>query len=784
MADGQLNSGRGRVLASGILYALPTLALLGLGGAPAPILASLLAVAAAGAALSLSPSSPRRLVVGPAVLGLVLTLLWMGASLVPLPSGVLGVVAPSTAAFAQGSWEAAGMPWTGGPWSLSPGDTAVSVARVGLVLVALLFLRLHQRGGDLAPPRRALLVAGCVLLVVVGLHALLGQGAIYGVFPRGSHSFSPLTSPLPNSNDLAVLACALVPVAVAESLRRTGGGRAMAAALALVLASVAVMSLARSATLGLGVGLGLVALGVLASGSKLRAAVISGVSVLAFASIIVGVGRLTSRVGLLVDSESLSRWDGRLEIWAVAREVAQAQWITGVGARSFGAAWWSTRSRVADVHARDAEGLLPEMFATLGAPLTIVLVALGLWVLGHVLLGALAAAREGELERLGAAAGLGALLSIAMITMTTTQPAIALAAVYLFVGAGGGPGRTVGRRAIYAWGAVALALVGVSALSWAETRSMRGTDAWFGARLKADALAQGDDPMLMALRHPSDPYGFAWSGILLRRTSPQQALTLVNRSMVLDPHGAEPHRAAANVLLAVGWTQQAVGEIRLALAGATTEELPRFVDDALRLYPARADRMGLLPMEPSAAVRVVRQFAKVDAELALEAWLVLARRQTPPFEAVRAIAGSLPPSRHHEALVITSRAAEGRPEDPRFLILHGEAQLAAGQRHEGIALLHRYLRGPGADDIWRSRALYLLAEDALASEPGALAALLEHETFGGVSEEAVRAWIRGELLFAEGQLSRAAREMSTAVRLRPDLTTFRVRLAAIREEAR
>jgi len=776
---------RRRTSAVVALYLLPATALLGLGGTPPLILLTCFAIVGIGA-LVVGAGQSRTVHVGPLVLGLSLALLAMAGSLVPLPPGLLTSLSPAAAEMSKEAYLAAGLDWTGGPWSLAPGDTGVGIARTGLVLATLLFLRMLPDGPVLEHPGRALTVLGVVVLAVILVHAVTGLSAIYGVFPTLPRDFSPVISPFTNSNDLAALSCALVPLAVVNAMRGDGMARVAFAVLAIALAGVAILTLARSATLGLLVGVGIVMLGMLVAGRKLRAATLVGGAVVSVAVLIAAVGRLTERVGHLVNLDSLTEMDGRLGIWNVAWRIAQDHWLTGVGARSFGSAWWAARDQVDNVYPQNAEGAIPNMLATLGIPLTVVLVLLAAWVLGSVSRDAMRSAREGEMEPLGALAGLGALLAIFMFTATLSQPANAVVATYLFLLAGGGPTRGIGRASRWSLVALALLLASGAALQWGEPRRQTSTDRWFGSRLLADALEEGDDPIAVALLHPSDPYGFAWSGILLRRTNPARALSLVNRSMRLDLYGAEPHRAAANVLMAAGLDQQARGEIRRALGGATADELPRFITDVQKLFPEVADQVALLPTEGDAAVRAVLEFEAQGARIsASQGWLALARRPVPPLDALATLVRKPSLAGPEETLALARAGRTGHPEDRRFAVLEGEALMAADERIAGRETLRSVLADDAfADDHWRSRAFFGLVDDRLTYAPASLDELLALRSGGGTSEEAARAWARGELLLADGQIAKAVRSLSTAVGLRPDVRRYSERLAAARESAR
>mgnify|MGYP000456691446 CR=1 FL=1 len=772
-----------RAAASAVVVALPIVALVGLGGAPPPVLAACLSLVALG--VLAASARPRVAYFGPAELGLALSVMWMAVSIAPLPEGLLRGLAPATGAVWGEGFAASGLPWGRASLSLAPGDTSVAVARTGLVLASLLFLRLLGRETTRALVHRTVFALGAVLVGIVALHAIASPSAIYGVVDAVRQDFSPILGPFTNTNDLAVAACALLPVTAVDALRFGRLPRVAAALLSVALGAVAILSLSRAASLGIFVGVGVLGGGLVLARQWRNVGAILGGAALSLVCVAGGVAQITTRVEHLLRPSLLLQFDGRFGIWSTAWAMTREHWATGVGARAFGAVWWGWREAPTEVFAQDAEGLVPELMATLGIPMTLTLLALAATALGSAAVAARRAAADGDLVPLGALAGLYALVSMSMVTMTTTQPAISLIAVYLFVLTGTRLGRTVrARRTMPALVLTTLAVAG-AALVWSGPRTGDAVDEWFRERVLADAVGVEGDAIAQALWHPSDPYGFSWAAILHRNRNPSRALSLVNRAMALDPHGAEPHRAAANVLLANGLRDQSLGEIRLALAGATRAELEGFIADALRLFPEDSERLRLIPLDPDAAVRVVRGYAVgTSPSFHLTAWLHVARRPLPPFEAVRVAVALAPPERRAEVMAVARSAREARPDDPRFGVLEAELAFKQGQTAVATALLEEYLDAPGTDDVWRAHALMLLGDDLLPllpRRPEALRGLLARASEGGNSEEAVRAWLRAEVHLAEGAISLAVRELSEATRRRPDIPRFSRRLSQLRE---
>ena len=777
-----------RAVGSAAVYGLPLIAVLALGGtSPTAVIAALLMGAVGLVAGAAGRGERSAASVDVLTVGLGILLLWHVVTLVPLPGALLGGIAPANHAIVLAAAEAAGRAPGAAPISLAPGDSAVGGSRLALALVALLLANatVIRRGS----PKRLVRAIGLASLGVVGVvlwHAVLPAAARAGLAPEAGRGPSLVLGPFVNSNDLAAFCCAVVPLAVVTAVSETGARRLAAALSAVVLAGVAMLTLSRSATLGLALGAG-ATVALLALGPKRRQwAGVLGVGLLSAGGLLAVASRLDPRAMLLVDGRGLVALDARLRVWSEAWDMAAAHWTTGVGARAFGSVWWSFRHAVQEVRSQDAEGTLPQLAATLGLPITGALLLLFLAVAALVLRQAVRSARAGDLVPVGAAAGLLALTAIASVTLTVSQPGIAVLGAYLLAVTGAVPVLTLPgkRRAVAGFGLVCV-LSGVGLALRGAGSSLDVTDAWFASRLAADELGPGDAPLDVALLHPADPYGLAWSGVLLRRSDPERALMLVNRAMQLDPHGAEPHRAAVSVLLAIGRPDHARIEAQMALAAATRAELPRFMTDALERFPDDATRLRLLPADGDAATRVVRELGRqASPELALRAWIALAQRTPPVFEGVVQAVRLLPRGRAAEGVALAGAARVDSPGDRRLEIVEADALIAAGRWLEAAATLEPLLADPTAlDDLWRSRALLLLGQQTARRNPADLPALLALPSQGGTSEEALRSWLRGEVLLADGQISGGLRELVRASQMRPDLGFIRERLHEVRRDA-
>jgi hypothetical protein len=171
-------------------------------------------------------------------------------------------------------------------------------------------------------------------------------------------------------------------------------------------------------------------------------------------------------------------------------------------------------------------------------------------------------------------------------------------------------------------------VLGLAALAWGGPRTLRHADAAIAAALAepdggADAIERALD---LAALHPTDPWGWSAIAVALTDSDPAAALRLAGRAMQLDPQGPEPHRVAARALLALDRPDQALLELKLAIA-LSTRELPDLVDVVVARWPDAEDRLSVVPDDPARARRVVQELKRTAGpELASEAWArVLAR---------------------------------------------------------------------------------------------------------------------------------------------------------------
>lgn len=747
---------------------IPALACLAIGGVRSWAVAAIAVLCVLGAVRG------RRLRLGLAATLALGALAFQLGQLLPLPMGLLSGIAPATATIVQETATAAGRSAAWHPLSLAPGETAVASAHLALFVLALVLARRETVHGHGELLIQGVVVAAAGVTAVVLLHAVSGLGSIYGVTPARGQGISFVLGPFVSSNHLAVFCCAVLPVVAARTIATSSlASRLNGTALCIALLGIALATLSRTAVLGLAVGLVLLAAMLLAARRlRWREVAIGGLAVaLAGAT---AVAATDGRAYALGDVGFLSDVSSRTALWSVGIDLVREHPVFGVGAGALHSLWWLIRPGPTETAAQDAESVYVQTLVSLGIPATLVLVVGATVVMFFAGREAWRRTQEGDPTAAGAFAALIALLVMDGVTLATTQPGITIVGAWL-LGVLADPDRR-GRRLPRAL-VMALGLLIVVLLAWGTPRTLRATDQAFTA-------GTVDDPVALALRHPADPYGVAWAAQREIRRPEGRGLELLNRAMTLDPHGAEPHRIAVNVLLAAGLRSQARIEARLALTGATRRELPRFVTDALALWPDEVDRLALLPHPVDRAERVALELQRQGGvELARAVWLALGQRVVDPVPGALARAVVLfPPERRDEALSIATAGLRDAPDDIDLLMARARLLSAAGRTQEASDALEAVFDRADLTPRQRAESLYRLGR-IHTDDPAMLRALLERPPADNVPERAVRAWMRGRVFEAEGQRSQALRAYAEAVRLRPDVAFYGRALADYRTRA-
>ena len=595
---------------------------LALGGVHAPVLATLLALALVTAWSWLPRTGPRAEI--PWLVVLLATLAVLTAlQLVPLPRGLLETLSPASAGLLASSVDLL-VPGAASRASLAAPETAVSLGRTVLVGLALWAAFLATRRSDSTDTvRRAALGALLAVLVVVVAHAVLGSERIYGVLPPRGRGISAVQGPFVNCNHLGSFLCLLTPVALAEALRaRSRRGATLALLLAGLTVTVAVATLSRGAFLGLAVG----GTAFVALERRRLLARIGLAPAVAMAVGAVGLSTLVAealtggRLGRLLAPGTLLDGSDKLRIWRMGVEILGDHPLLGVGRGGFASVHLAYRTGPYESQAAFVENGYLQLLVDLGIPLGIGLLAAGALLLGWMSIRVVRGGRRDPFAS-GALAGLLALAvheaaDFSLVVPGVAAPAAVLVGALLARTAAAGPTLSVTpARIIVAVGA----LIALAAVAWGGPRCLRPSD----ARLQV-LLLQDDAPSVQALElaalHPADPWGWVRIGGALAVKDPAGALPFAGLAMRLDPMGAEPHRVAALALLNLGRDDQALLEMKLAIARATWD-LPDLVEGVVERWPDAEDRLRVLPDDRSQAVRVIRLLGDLAGpELASVAW--------------------------------------------------------------------------------------------------------------------------------------------------------------------
>ena len=555
--------------------------------------------------------------------------------LLPLPRGLLAALDPATAELLGSTVDrlvpgAAGLPRA---VSLAPPETAVSFGRailVGLVLWAA--VQVTRESGSPDPVRRATLLALAAVLAVVAAHAVLSDHRVMGLVPPRGRGIAAVQGPFINSNHLGAFLCLTAPVALAEALCARSRRRATAALALTGLAVItAVATLSRGAFLGLAVGaLVLVVLERRLLLQRVSPGPAVGIALgLAGTSAMVAEVMTGGRLRHLLVPHTLFDGSDKLRTWRIAAQsIGDHPWL-GVGRGSFAAIHWQYLTLPYESQAGHAEGGYLQLLVDLGLPLGVGFLVAVAWIAGRPLLRAARDRGRSPFES-AAIAGLVSLAVHEATDVSLAVPGVAVPAAAL-VGAlvarwdGDGPAL---RGDLARLLVVAAALAGVVAVAWGAPLRLRSIDARIEATLADAPPSQEalDRAGRLAGLHPSDPWGWTCIGGALAVADPGAALPYAGLAMSLDPMGSEPHRVAALALLNLGRPDQALIEMRLAVARANTD-LPDLVAAVVRRWPDREDRLSVLPEEREQAVRVVRLLGRfAGPELASEAWEQVQRR--------------------------------------------------------------------------------------------------------------------------------------------------------------
>lgn len=761
--------------------AVAALALIGaplaLGAVHLPVM---LAVSALGClafmllVLSLRPASlhvgwlaPLLLAVNAAVL----------AQLVPLPPGLVELVAPRTAELYR---DAGVTGWH--PLSLDPAGTAAQAAR-GIGWLCL-FAVLQHRAGESKRARRRILqyVAGAgAAVAVLGFgHWLAGEKqTLLGLYTFAGPKL--FLSTLGNANNLSgfLNLGGLVALGLAAQAERTRVRVAWAAAFCVCVAG-SILTASRGGAMALLAGLLIVP--ALGWGSRRRKeqtgrdegwrgwATVGAATVVASALawwLYAAFPRLLHELETVLDLD-LADEGGKLEAYKIAWDAALAHPWFGIGRGAFESVQALYRSQPFRVTFTHAENEPLQALAELGLPLGCVL------VLG-IALAWLGLVRRGRLSwgEAGAAAGVFALLFQNLVDFSLQfAPGLALLALFAHH-----VKRTV--RVPFA-PAAALAVAAPLLVGFAGVRASPGIAA------ERDALvARGADPAVSVeeveasvreawARRPawSVPAEVAATRMASARDGARGALPWTNSLLRLDPWSGRAHRLAGDALARLGARGQALGLLRRAASfGAPS------IDSVLAYWPDDAEAVrAAVPPDVEASLAAGGPLEKAGKrDLAIE---LLERIATPDERVLNRLYWLRTAQGDHDAALGLAERMQPLAEKPA----------------RALALQARALRNLKRVD--EARARY---EQALAAEPrstDALFGLAELETGEKNAQKAIevldripisappgtqtqRHWLRALAFRQDKNLLKARDELRIAIDRAPDNVGYRVVLADV-----
>jgi O-antigen ligase len=552
--------------------------------------------------------------------------------LIPLPAALLDILTPTANALRE---DGAALLGVSPPQTITTDRPATIGALVFfLILLGLALVVLRMATTEKGRYRVVAVVAGlCALTaLIVGVHAVLGLTALYGVY-EPVYAQPIILGPLLNSNSLACLMAvgAMLAIGLAAYRRQPGWLRASWLLVVAGCGVITVTTVSRGATLAFIAG-GLMTVCVLVAQrmigqevSKRRrarfmtSALPIGIVAACMVILIVwmnagNVERQLSR--LSVDELSHSR--SKFVAWkSAAQLVEETPWV-GIGRGAFESAF--TRVHPASglaiySHVENEYIQAVVDWGVLGA-LALALAAIWLAVV------AVKRWRDGPL----AAGALGALTVVAIQSnvdfgvefLGLAVPITAIAATLVYV-----PLREVTHlTAVRALRGAHIAALGVGAvlLVASMTTTLLDED-----RRAIDDRRSFTTVRAAVERHPLDYYAFAVGAELADRGNDPRAILLLNHAMLLHPTHPGLHRMAARMLFRDGFVSQATIEYAAALR--YTERPAKIIAEIVAMFP-RDDAALALPLDYSDPDLIARTLAELHRTDVATAWLerVLARR--------------------------------------------------------------------------------------------------------------------------------------------------------------
>ncbi len=580
-------------------------------------LSVLLALGALGAAGLVGTVRERRLDgLSLTQVGLPLLATYSFAQAVPLPSSVLGGIAPPNADIwsrALGPSGAAAPSWM--PISLDPGATAVEGLK-WLLYSAVFACSIHvarRRGARLVLVM--VFVTGVSAALVTVAHGLAGATWVYGLY-RPKFLAAPWhVGPLLNPNNLAgyLNLSTFCGVGLLASVGAHPGQRLALAAGTALLVGVCVTTASRA-----GVALlpaGMLAVAVIAAATRRRRSTALKIAATATA------GALAGGLALALLAATPAVWD---ELLAPGLEkldvirwtgpmIQRFAWL-GAGRGAFGSTFPEFQRGASGVAFQHAESFPAQWATEWGLPVAALAAALFVWLMRPRRLGVASSSTA-------AAAWVGLLVVVAhnLVDLAFEVPGV-MVGFFAVLGALWGargqhrtPVAGETRVALAVSCAVPLALVGAvigaAVFGWNDL----ATDRQRLHRLHARASETRSDTdrahlkvelRRAILRHPADGYLPLLAGLAAHDERSPTALAWLARAIERAPLNGRAHLALAEVLRSRGAVKQSLLELRLA-----AEHEPGLTDSVSRRANAWArdvdERVSVAPPGPGGAAVLV-----------------------------------------------------------------------------------------------------------------------------------------------------------------------------------
>jgi O-antigen ligase len=611
-------------------------AVLGVGGAPRPVLALLGALVAGG--LALQVTSRRRAKPSPLVFVMATAVVLTALQLAPLPGGLAASIDPIGQELRRDGELLFGEASSWTPLSRDPAGTSHGLAYLlilgGAALLALRIAAFNEHGRFTVVAAVAL--TGALAALVTAIHELIGATALYG-FYRPAFATPLLLGPLLNPNHLGCL-FAMSAVASAGLVfheRQPVSVRAFWALCAAGLVAATLTTLSRGATVALLAG-GFVLVATLI-GQRMRgredtaapprltlnALAIGVVAMCGLALVVYTSGRGVSEQLRATSGAEWSQPGSKYGAWRSAGQlIAEVPWL-GIGRGAFESSFTRIHPQSSKVTYSHPENEYVQAVVEWGLPGALVLAGLVGWL-------AVAAARRWRMGAVTSAALAGATVVAvqSVVDFGLELPGIGVPVVALLASLVYVPLRELGvgqkkKQMAIRVAAAAVVTVASAALLGDCTRRIADDHNELRARAGSAAAPTAADDFAAAReileRHPHDYLAFAVAGNALARDRDPRAMSFLNQALRLHPTHAGTHRAAARLLLAAGAPHQATLEYATAMRGALV--VTPLVQEVVKVFADPELAAMAIPADYPVPEHIARLLGDAKADAVAVRWL-------------------------------------------------------------------------------------------------------------------------------------------------------------------